>query len=157
MYENKILPKFEKKNTFILPMKTPKNRNQKLLIISPQFFFSTGPTVQTSPQFIFHIKNMSQASSVYWSVFLTNAWNLIFFGQITLGVFTNYVDKFLPFIDHIPPCVDIIYFMNVDKYWYFWTTYPPLRVNVVCELPLVLNGSLICNPRKNSTTAPGSK
>ena len=32
-----------------------------------------------------------------------------------LGGFTNYVDKFLAFFDHLPPCVDIFYLINVDK------------------------------------------
>ena len=32
------------------------------------FFHSTGPAAQTSPELIFHIINMSQDSSVYWSV-----------------------------------------------------------------------------------------
>ena len=41
--------------------------------------------------------------------------------------FTNYVDKILSFFDHLPPSVDIFYFMNVDKKWTFWTTYPCRR------------------------------
>ena len=49
-------------------MKTWKTRPQKLLIIGPKFFFSTGPAAQTSLELIFHIINMSQDSSVYWSV-----------------------------------------------------------------------------------------
>ena len=52
------------------------------------------------------------------------------------GPFTNYVDKFLAFFYHLPPCVDIFYLVNVDQNWYFWTTYPPLLVNVICERPL---------------------
>ena len=52
------------------------------------------------------------------------------------GAFTNYVDKFLAFFDHLPPCVDIFYLINVDKIRHFWTTYPPSLVNVVCERPL---------------------
>ena len=35
------------------------------------------------------------------------------------GSFTNYVDKILAFFDHLPPCVDIFYGMNVDKKWTF--------------------------------------
>ena len=31
------------------------------------------------------------------------------------GSFTNYVDKILAFFDHLPPCVDIFYGINVDK------------------------------------------
>ena len=32
-----------------------------------------------------------------------------------LGAFTNYVDKILASFDHLPPCVDIFYGINVDK------------------------------------------
>ena len=35
--------------------------------------------------------------------------------EFTLGAFTNYVDKFLAFFDHLTPCVDIFYLINVDK------------------------------------------
>ena len=31
------------------------------------------------------------------------------------GVVTNYVDKFLSFVDHLPTYVDIFYLINVDK------------------------------------------
>ena len=31
------------------------------------------------------------------------------------GAFTNYVDKFMTFFDHLPPYVDIFYGINVDK------------------------------------------
>ena len=37
----------------------------------------------------------------------------------TSGSFTNYVDNILAFFDHLPPCVDIFYGMNVDKKWTF--------------------------------------
>ena len=53
------------------------------------------------------------------------------------GMFTNYVDKILDFFDHLPPCVDIFYGMNVDN---FKTTYLPRLVNVVCEQLLTLVG-----------------
>ena len=39
------------------------------------------------------------------------------------GLFTN--NKIFAFFDHLPPCVDIFYGMNVDKKWTFWTTYLP--------------------------------
>ena len=35
------------------------------------------------------------------------------------------------------PSVDIFYLMNAEKSGHFWTTYPPLLVNVVCEQPLI--------------------
>ena len=54
--------------------------------------------------------------------------------KLHLGAFTNYVDKFLPFFDLT--YVDIFYFINIDIKSTFWTTYPPLLVNVVCERPL---------------------
>ena len=39
--------------------------------------------------------------------------------NLNKGSFTNYVDKILAFSDHLPPCVDIFYGMNVDKKWAF--------------------------------------
>ena len=54
---------------------------------------------------------------------------------------TSYIDKFLAFFDHLPPCVKII---NVDKKSTFLeltTTYPPLLVNVICQLKLSQNCS----------------
>ena len=48
------------------------------------------------------------------------------------GLFTNYDDKILAFLDHLPPCVDIFYGINVDKKWIFLTSYLPRLVNVVC-------------------------
>ena len=72
------------------------------------------------------------------------------------GPFTNYVDKFLAFFDHLPTSVDIFYLMNIDKKSKIWTTYPLLLVNVVCECPLSLrifaihNGAKLWgNPRGN--------
>ena len=38
------------------------------------------------------------------------------------GLFTNYVDKFLVFFDHLPPSVDIFYPIMVDKKPKFLTT-----------------------------------
>ena len=36
------------------------------------------------------------------------------------GAFTNYVENILAFFfDHLPPCVDIFYGMNVEKKWTF--------------------------------------
>ena len=31
------------------------------------------------------------------------------------GAFTNYVDKFLAFFDHLSPSIDIFYLINLDK------------------------------------------
>ena len=53
-----------------------------------------------------------------------------------MGSFTNYVDNILVFFDHLPPCVDNLYVMNVDKNGHFKTTYLPRLINVVCERPL---------------------
>ena len=51
--------------------------------------------------------------------------------------FTNYVDKFLSFFDHLPPSVDIFYLTYmVDKKSKYLTTYPHPLVSVVCERPL---------------------
>ena len=44
------------------------------------------------------------------------------FGARDKGLFTNYVDKFLAYFDHLPPCVDMFYLINVDKIQHFWTT-----------------------------------
>ena len=58
-------------------------------------------------------------------------------GRWREGPFTNYVEKILAFFDHLPPCVDIFYGINVvKKSGHFWTTYLPRLVNVVCECPL---------------------
>ena len=35
------------------------------------------------------------------------------------GMFTNYVHKILDFFDHLLPCVDSFYGMNIDKKWTF--------------------------------------
>ena len=37
--------------------------------------------------------------------------------KLLKGLFSNYVDKI--FFDHLPPCIDIFYGMNVDKKWTF--------------------------------------
>ena len=29
--------------------------------------------------------------------------------------FTNYIDRFLAFFDHLPPYVDILYLINIDE------------------------------------------
>ena len=49
---------------------------------------------------------------------------------------TNYIDIFLVFFDHLPSYFDIFYLINLDKKSTFWTTYPPLLFNIVCECPL---------------------
>ena len=36
-------------------------------------------------------------------------------GPSRKGTFTNYVDKFLAFFDHLSPFVDIFYLIMVDK------------------------------------------
>ena len=59
------------------------------------------------------------------------------------GLFTNDVDNILAFFDHLKPCVDIFYGMNIEKKWTFldklptlsckrslWTT-PNLSLNVL--------------------------
>ena len=43
--------------------------------------------------------------------------NIWFF--LVKGTFFNYVVKILDFFDHLPPCVDNFYCMNVDKKWTF--------------------------------------
>ena len=59
-----------------------------------------------------------------------------------LGFFTNCVDKFLAFFDHLPPSVDILYLIMVDKkaeiFDYLLGNLTPCKlVNVVCERPLL--------------------
>ena len=58
-------------------------------------------------------------------------------------MFTNHVDKILPFFDHLPPFVDIFYGTNVDN---VLTTYLPCFLNVLCELPLTSHNKV---SRKN--------
>ena len=48
-------------------------------------------------------------------------------------MFTNSVDKFLSFFTTSPLRCQLLPY----KSWHFWTTYPPLLVNVVCERPLM--------------------
>ena len=65
------------------------------------------------------------------------------------GPFTNYVDKSLAFFDHLLPCVDIFYSINVDIYRP--PTYLPRLVNVVCERPQTVKlgrCELRCGQRK---------
>ena len=60
------------------------------------------------------------------------------------GSFTNYFDKILAFFDHLHPCVDIFYGMNVKKNWTFLhhlPTYLPRLVKVVCERPQTLSST----------------
>ena len=45
--------------------------------------------------------------------------------------------RFWLFFDHLPPCVDIFYGINVEKSGHFWTTYLPCLVNVVFEQTLI--------------------
>ena len=44
----------------------------------------------------------------------------------TQGVFTNSVDKIFAFFDHLPPCIDIFYGMNVRKKLTFLDHLPTL-------------------------------
>ena len=67
--------------------------------------------------------------------------NMISLGK---GSFTNYKDKC--FFDHLPLSVDIFYLIKLIKRWHFWTIYPPLLVNVVCERPLRLLFSYCKSP-----------
>ena len=83
------------------------------------------------------IDTNSQSSFFWVSVFFT--FILLATQQLLRqgkGAFTKYVDKILSYFDHLPPYVDIFYLIKVDKIWHFWTTYPPLLFNVVCERPL---------------------
>jgi hypothetical protein len=50
--------------------------------------------------------------------------------------FTNHIDKFLAFFDHLPCFVDSFYIIKVDIFEL--PTYPLLFVNVVCEQPLMI-------------------
>ena len=44
--------------------------------------------------------------------------------HLSLGSFTTYIEKILAFFDHLHPCVDIFYAMNVDKKWTFFDHLP---------------------------------
>ena len=59
------------------------------------------------------------------------------------GPFTNYVDNFLAFLATYPKTTYLTpltfsTLINLTKSQLFWTTYPSLLVNVVCERPLIL-------------------
>jgi hypothetical protein len=52
------------------------------------------------------------------------------------GAFTNYVDKFLALcLTTYPPRLTFSTLWTLTKNQQFWTTYPPLLVNVVCNDP----------------------
>ena len=42
------------------------------------------------------------------------------------GPFTSYIDKILTIFDHLPPCIDIFYGINVDRKWTFLDHLPTL-------------------------------
>ena len=60
----------------------------------------------------------------------THVWSVVFSKKrldfIPKGSFTNYVDKILPFFDHLPSSVDNFYGINVDKKWTFLDHLPTL-------------------------------
>ena len=60
--------------------------------------------------------------------------------RVSRGSFTNNVDKFLAFFDHLLNPLRW-QFLPYER-WHFWTTYPPLLVNVVCERPRGKNLSM---------------
>ena len=67
------------------------------------------------------------------------------------GSFTNYVDKILSFLDHLPPCVDIFYgkYKRWQKVDIFGPTkYQARLVTIVCERPL--KSKLIWNVKWNN-------
>ena len=49
------------------------------------------------------------------------------------GPFNDYAGITLPFFDHVPTSTFTILTLNMDKNWYFLTTYPPFPVHVVKE------------------------
>ena len=87
----------------------------------------------------FHLTReiVEQITTVHIRKNLRNTtYNLCNVGTLCKGAFTNYVDKSLALFDHLPYCIDIFYLIKVEKSQHFWTTYPPLFVNLVCECPL---------------------
>ena len=55
------------------------------------------------------------------------------------GSFNNYVDMLLPFFDHLPTYTCTCFTLNMDTNGHFWTTYPPLLVQLFIERPLELH------------------
>ena len=79
-----------------------------------------------------------QKGNLYFNHF--NLKRVSFCRNFCKGSFTKYVDKILSFLDHLPPCVDIFYGMNVDKKCIFVDLVElPCLVNVVCVRPLIAN------------------
>ena len=60
---------------------------------------------------------------------VNNFFRLAMFSLLFLGSFPNYVDKILAFLDHLPPSIDIFYYMNVDKKSTFLDYLPPSSCN----------------------------
>ena len=100
------------------------------LLWLPQFFFENNLVllkIKVSlkiSQYVLAV--MIWCSTVTTYVFLFKGLGSTYLKLFSQGSFTNYVDKFLAFFDHIPPSVYIFYLMNVDKNQHFLTTYPLL-------------------------------
>ena len=67
------------------------------------------------------VRNYSNTQIVSYLVDIKSAIKSLSFlcTCLLIGVFTNYVDKFLSFFDHLTPYVDIFYLINVDKKSWF--------------------------------------
>ena len=80
-------------------------------------------------------------------------------GGYSRGEFTNYVYNIWLFLTTNPPSVYIFYGIKVYKKLIFFTTYPPLLVNVVYERPLVGYFGHFCIRAEMSMcrNIPGSK
>ena len=68
----------------------------------------------------FHFQMCSQV----WEV-SNNLQYLIFFLEIYLGSFNDYVDMILPFFDHLPTSTWTFFSLYMDQNWHFLTTHPP--------------------------------
>ena len=75
-----------------------------------------------------------------WKVKVIGVWTMDISMVCSLNqtkwLFTNYVDKICLFLTIYPPPLTFSTLSTLKKCQHFWTTYPPLLVNVVCEWPL---------------------
>ena len=134
-----------------------KNPPQKLLIIGPYFFFSTGPAAQTSPELNFHIINMSQDSSVYWSVqssCLLNGWTLCMMAYKTTYLILNEIHSDLILLqkwgknDVLHIMKENVTLSHLDSINYSYSTLPNTEKSNI--LMCVYNSKINFSPKGDS-------
>ena len=59
------------------------------------------------------------------------------------GTGKNCVDNFFALLTTYHPLLTVSSLEIFSKLWHFWSTYPHLHVNIVCERPLTYNASSV--------------